>query len=360
MSPVVEERIRQITGRFLEEGYFRGAVLRVERDGRLLYEGAWGHALWTETERIATGPSTLFDLASVSKLFTTTAILRLVTLGRFSLGDPVVALLRPSGGEAGLERALGNLDVASLLAHSSGILAWYPFYLRRGRPFEEVLADVLEANPPRRAVIYSDLNFMILGRIIEIATNLPLAAAMDTLVLEPLALDRTTYGAPAAMSAATELGNRIERSMVAERGLSFEGWRDESRPIRGEPNDGNCYYFFGGTAGHAGLFSDARDLCRLGSLYRQRGQVEGAPFLAHGLAEEAMRDHGGSRGLGFQGGEGYPGGGWGHTGFTGTWLYVSTDRDLVIALLTNRLHVPQPRDTSAYRREIVLALLAGI
>ncbi len=358
MSAAGAELFADIGRRFIEQGFFPGAVLRVERAGRPLFEDARGHALSTDTERVPMEASTLFDLASVSKLFTTTAILRLVSVGRFALRDPVGDLLaqdRP----ACLESHLAGLDVDSLLTHSSGILPWYPFYTRRDESFETILADVLAEHPPRREVIYSDLNFMLLGRVVESTTRLPLSAAIATLVLGPLGLKRTSYGPPLGPTAATEFGNRIEKGMVADFGLAFEGWRDESRPIRGEANDGNCHYYFRGAAGHAGLFSDARDLCRLGRLFLEGGRVDGVPWLSPGLAEEAMHDHGGLRGLGFQLGENYPGGGCGHTGFTGTCLHVNERAGLVMAILTNRLHVTAPRDINPFRRELSRAVLSA-
>lgn len=366
MSAERVERFGDISRRSIDEGLFRGAILRVERAGRLLFEDAWGHALYTETKRVPLEASTFFDLASVSKLFTTTAVLRLVSMGKLALRDPVADLLRRLFAGRGVDESLLSrlascldaADVAALLTHSSGIHPWYPFYTRKGESFECILTDVLEKHPARSEVIYSDLNFMILGRIIEGAMRLPLSAAMETLVLRPLGLDRTSYGKPLGPAAATEFGNRIERTMVAGLGLDFQGWRDESRPIRDEPNDGNCHYYFRGAAGHAGAFSDARDLCRLGRLYLEGGRVDGAAWLAPGLAEEAMRDHGGSRGLGFQLGENYPGGGCGHTGFTGSCLHVNEPSGLVIVILANRLHVPEPRDITPYRRELSEAVLS--
>jgi CubicO group peptidase (beta-lactamase class C family) len=356
----------------LEAAAFRGLVLRVERvpDGDAkggpapLFERAWGHALFTEAERVPLETSTLFDLASVSKLFTATAVLRLATLGKLSLSTKAIDLLAPTGSldsrlRGRLAAALGDVDLAALLDHSSGIHYWYPFYARRGEGFEPVLAEVCEAWPREGHMVYSDLNFMILGRIIERAARSPLPDAMRELVFGPLGLRRCSYGAPLGPCAATEFGNRIERRMVAELGLSFDGWRDESRPIRGEPDDGNCHYYFGGAAGHAGVFADAADLCRVGRLYLEAGRARGAPYLARRLAEAALRDRGQGRGLGFQCGENYPGGGSGHTGFTGTYLHVSPASGLVMAILANRLHVPEPCDLTPFRRELATAVLAA-
>jgi serine-type D-Ala-D-Ala carboxypeptidase len=363
-----------IVRRFMREGFFPGAVLRVEREGRVLHEEAWGYAILAEGERIPVTPSTLFDLASVSKLFTATAVLRLVTLGALRLDAKVADLPGTIGLEsegpgkslgARLAASLGNVDVASLLTHASGLHYWHPFYAhpagaaeRSPAPFPAVLADVLEMHPRKNEVIYSDLNFMLLGRIIESILHVELPAAIQSLVFTPLGLDRSSYVRPLGPVAATEHGNRIEKGMVSDLGFTFEGWRDESRPIVGEANDGNCFYYFRGAAGHAGVFSDARDLCRLGRLYLDVGGIGAAAYLSPGLAEEAMRDHGSGRGLGFQLGEDHPSGLCGHTGFTGTSLTLSRS-GIVIALLTNRLHVPQPRDIGPFRREILAAVLSA-
>jgi len=374
-GPRSRDELDEIAGRCLEAGFFRGAVLRAERgaergagrpaggEGRLLLERAWGHALYAGDERIPMESSMIFDMASVSKLFTTTAILRLATLGELGLDAKAADLAaRPEDVGAGLaarlRASLGDVDVAALLAHSSGIHYWYPFYARSGEGFEAILADLLEAHPRRPETIYSDLNFMLLGRIIERMTRASLAEAVASLVLRPLGLERTSYGRPLGAAAATEFGNRIERRMVADLGLSFDGWRDELRAIRGEPDDGNCFYYFGGAAGHAGVFSDALDLCRLGRLYLDGGRAGGEEYLAPALVAEAMRDRGAGRGLGFQQGENYPGGGCGHTGFTGTYLHVNEPAGLVVAVLANRLHVAVPRDINPFRRELSEAVLA--
>ncbi|MBL8968834.1 MAG: serine hydrolase [Spirochaetaceae bacterium] len=375
--------IDALASRGLAEGAFAGAVLRVEREGRLVCEEAWGEAVRGDALGPGSAPErmrtdTLFDLASLSKLFTATAVLRLASLGELDLAAPLPALLERFaeplrlGPELRdrLARGLARADLASLLAHSSGIHYWYPCYTRRGESFEAVLADLLEAHPPTGGMIYSDLNFMLLGRLVEAAAGLALHAAVEALVLEPLGLGRTTYARPArpfggdaaagpGSVAATEYGNRVERGMVAALGLAFDAWRDESTAILGEPDDGNCHYYFGGAAGHAGIFSDARDLCGLGRLYLEGGRVGGRAFLAPGLAEEALRDRGFGRGLGFQLGANYPSGGAGHTGFTGTYLHVNPGSGLVIALLANRLHVPEPRDLNPFRRELSEAVLAA-
>ncbi len=344
----------EITRRFMESGFFPGAVLRVRRGGRILHEEAWGRAVVQPDDGLPMAASTIFDLASVTKLFTTTAVLRLITEGRLRLDTDVADSLE---GPSGLRESLEGVDVEKLLTHSSGIPWWYPFYARRSAgdrgTFLDVLAEVLKEHPRSPGVVYSDLGFMILGVLIERITGMDLPRALDALVLRPLGLGRTSFRRPRGPAAATEAGNRIERRMVAEKGLEFDHWRDESRPIVGEPNDGNTHYFFHGAAGHAGLFGDAADLCRLGQLYVEAGRIDGREWLAPGLVEDAFQDHGDGRGLGFQLGDPFPPGTAGHTGFTGTCLLVGPAAGIAAALLTNRLHVPEPRDIKAYRREML-------
>ncbi len=408
-----ESAFDAIVGNAIAGGLFPGAVLRVENSHGLIMQKAWGEALHTQTESEPMNTDTVFDMASVSKLFTTTAILRLVSLGRLGLEDraaDVYARLYGGWTEATalgrIEKSLGGIEIADLLAHSSGIHYWHPFYTRRGDEFESILADVLGTYPPTGITVYSDLNFMILGRLLEGFaarsggadsrgnTGAPRAAApragsllpdiVRDLVFEPLALSRTAYRAPLGPCAATEFGNRIEEKMVADLGLRFEGWRGTERPIRGEADDGNCYYYFGGAAGHAGVFSDAQDLARLGRLYLGGGRLGptdaagtapadagavqgvalagsmaagGSQYLLPEIAEAALRERRDGRGLGFQLGDLYPDAGAGHCGFTGTYLHINRAHDLVIVLLASRLHCAEPANINAIRREVSRAAI---
>ncbi|MCX7028077.1 MAG: serine hydrolase [Spirochaetes bacterium] len=349
-----------IATRGLAEKNAAGLVLRVERGERLIFENTWGLAVDLPDRSLPMIPDTQFDIASLTKLFTTTVALRLATLGRLDL-DAVLSGCEPmhslAAGRPLLAKAFSRITVRSLMAHSSGLHYWYPFYAAKAGPdFAPILEEILVRFPLSPGTVYSDLNYIILGKLVESAAGLPLDAALKDLVAGPLGLASTCYRPASGPFAATEFGNGIEQAMVAELGLSFDAWRDPCVPLAGEPDDGNCHYYFDDTAGHAGIFSTVRDACALGNLYLDLGIRSG--FIDPGLADESRLDHGGGRGLGFQLGELYPDGGFGHTGFTGTYLYLNADLGLCAAIFANRLHVETPKNINAWRKELIKAILS--
>ena len=339
-----------LTKSALEEGILRAALIRVEREGVLQFEESWGYSYWNESERTLLSPDHLFDLASLSKLFTSTAILKLISSGEVEEGTRVVDLL--GFHNAILRTVLKEVQLSELLDHSSGLPPWFPFYTRFNEPFESILADILAKQGLKKETTYSDINYMLLGLVIERLCRKNLRDAMRDLVFEPLGLRRATYDPEPVRTVATEFGNQIEKRMLAERGLIFGQWRRDDVLIRGECNDGNCHYYFKGAAGHAGIFADAADVARFGRVYLEGGESETRGFLDPDLLKTAVRNRGTDRGYGFQLGRNYPGEGFGHTGFTGTYLHINPAADLTITVLTNRLHLSQPRNIDEYRRAV--------
>ena len=204
---------------------------------------------------------------------------------------------------------------------------------------------------------YSDLNFMLLGRIAAEQYGAALPRALELAGLTgpdgPRFFPKGEH-AQAALAAqgriaVSSYGNGIEEQMCAERGLAFAGFRSQAAPICGEANDGNCWYAFGGVSGHAGLFAPVSALVGLGQRYLQSG----------GLLAQAMQDTGNGRGLGFEIDAKFPDG-CGHTGFTGPSLWLSPHSGLGMAILANRLAFPgqkQAPDLTEFRRtthELVL------
>ena len=357
-AETVAEKVASIAARGLSEGLFAGLSARMERGGIPVFAEALGNAIDANGMKTPMTTCTKFDIASLTKLFTTTAILRLATEGRIGLDSALCDIgwtANAARGRTALENAFRGITVKKLLMHSSGLHYWYPFYAEKDRDFADILELVLRRFPLEDGSVYSDLNFMILGKIIEAVAGFPLEKAIEEIVCGPLGLGDSGYRPRSGPFAATEFGNRVEMKMVEDLGLSFQSWRAIDRPIVGEPDDGNCHYYFGGAAGHAGIFSTVADICTLGRLYLDPLGNEG--YLEPALVAEAASDHGGNRGLGFQLGELYPGGGFGHTGFTGTYLYLNRRLDLAVAVFANRLHVGNPRNINEFRKEIIGAAI---
>lgn len=287
-------------------------------------------------------PDTRLDLASVTKVASTTALaMRLVASGDLDLDRPVAAYLAHVTGDHGAVR------VRHLLEHTSGLPPWLPLYCRT-TDHDEALrlasAAPLQSEPGARWT-YSDFGMITLGAVLESVTGLRQDDAFAALVAAPLGLQRTGYGpVPAPEAAASGDGDVIEQVMVASgtpyrvdaRVEDFDGWRQE--PQVGVVNDGNAAHALGGVAGHAGLFSSVPDLLRLG-----RALVDN-PVVPAEVVDAFTRplavDPG--RALGFRlatfslAGEEVPLAV--HGGFTGTHLAVALDRDLVIAVAATRLH----------------------
>ena len=317
-------------------------------------------------------PDTRLDLASVTKVASTTALaMRLVASGDLDLDRPVAAYLPDVTGDH------EGVRVRHLLEHTSGLPPWLPLYCRttdRDEALRLASAAPLQSEPGARWS-YSDLGMITLGRVLERVTGLRQDDAFAALVAAPLGLLRTGYGpVPAPEAAASGDGDVIEQEMVASgapyrvdaRVEDFVGWRQE--PQVGVVNDGNAAHALGGVAGHAGLFSSVPELLRLGRALVDTSVVpaEAVDRFTRPLAVDPCR------GLGFRlatltlGGEDVPLAV--HGGFTGTHLAVALDRDLVIAVAATRLHGTTgtsarplvPRESLVSTDEIASAALSGV
>jgi CubicO group peptidase (beta-lactamase class C family) len=272
---------------------------------------------------------TLYDLASVSKLFTTTAAMRLVEQGRLDLDQPVARWL-PDFAVGGK----GDVTPRHLLTHTSGL----PDYLMlwklapdRGARIARALATPL-INEPGTVFVYSDVGLIALGHLVEHITHRRLDAVVSDLVIQPLGLDETMYRPPDELKprvAPTEDESGVGRGMV---------W--------GEVHDENAWSL-DGVAGHAGIFSTARDVGRFAQLYLNGGVLDGVRLLQSETVAEMTRNQIPGiewRGLGWELNESYYMGHlaspmtYGHTGFTGTSVVVDPRRELIVVLLTNRVH----------------------
>ena len=278
-------------------GSFPSAVYAIGSSAGIERENALGNAVAVPL-RIPATLDTLYDCASITKpLITTTLALQLLDIDR----------IRP------------------LLTHTSGLRAWMPLYT-----YPDYLAAIREHGPeyePGTRVVYSDLNFILLWSMLPDYASLarsrifaPLAIGNDAMFHPPLSLRPRI--------AATEWGQRFEAKLAGMPSIAAN--RDGL--IWGETNDGNSHNA-GGTAGNAGLFATARAVFRLAQAWTN------AELLPRDVASEATRNQteglNESRGFGWQISST---GMYGHTGFTGTSVWIDPSRDRIMVLLTNRVH----------------------
>lgn len=322
----------------MRKGLYPGAVVVVGRGDTVLYSRGYGHLTWSSASAVPNPDSTLWDLASITKVVGTTgAVLRLVDAGTVSLDARVSHYLpRFAGGEK------DRVTVRMLLDHTSGLPPWIPFFRRAhtaATMLDELYAEPLQRTPGDSAD-YSDLNAMLLGLLIEQVTGKPLDDVVQTEVLTPLGLDRTLYRPAPAL-----------RKWTAPTG-KYRGY-----PVRGEVNDQNAARL-GGVAGHAGLFSTGHDLARFAQVWLRQGMTPWGRWVR----AETMRLfltpslRSGTRLLGWDGptldapaddpsvfGTLASPTAYGHTGWTGTELWVDPTRDLFLVFLTNRSYDPRGR-----------------
>jgi len=274
-------------------------------------------------------PDTRYDLASLTKVVATLpSVLRLVAAGEVGLDDPVGRFFSSAGWFR--QPSLADASVRSLLTHTSGLPAWRPLFAEVSER-RTALAAVLQSPLEQPGeVVYSDLGFMLLGALVERVAHERLDAFAAREVFAPLGMTDTRFGPLAGVPvAATE----------------DCGWRD--RVLEGEVHDENATVWEG-VAGHAGLFGTAADLARYARAWLMRDPSLGPePLLAEATQEQAVAGDGAAagarRGLGWAlaGPNGFAGAGargFGHTGFTGTSLWVDPAAGHAVVLLSNRVH----------------------
>lgn len=344
----------------IARGVFPGAVAAVGNREGLISLCAFGHAE-VEPDRRPMRPDTIFDVASLTKVIaTTTAVLQLIEQGHLTLEQPVRSILPVCADR--------RIRLKHLLTHTSGLPAWRPLYLEH-RGWEAVTGAICRTEltrEPGTDVTYSDLGFMLLGAIIMRVTGISIPDYCRKAIFAPLGMAETGWlpEAPRERFAATERGNPTEVRMCGGAATGFGRWRHHV--LCGEVHDGNTYYGLDGVSSHAGLFAPAEDLARFATAL-MRG---GGPLLSASTLELAttchtpgMRE---ARGLGWQKppaascGERLSPGAFGHTGFTGTSLWIDPGQNLFVILLTNRVH-PTARDgIMSVRRAFHNAVVASL
>jgi CubicO group peptidase (beta-lactamase class C family) len=328
MDASLPARIDSIVLAAIADGAAPGAAVAIGRWGRIVHMRGYGRTDWADTAP-AVDASTVYDMASLTKVVaTTTAAMLLEDEGRLDIERPVADYLPEF---VGTDKAA--ITVRMLLTHSGGLEAFAPLFLEfRGREqyLAQILARPLAAEPGTRTV-YSDWDFILLQLVIERLTGQPLDRFLETRVFAPLGMRDTRFSPPEAWKP------RIAPTEID----TMRGGK-----VWGFVHDENAWAI-GGVAGHAGLFSSARDLAAFAHMLLAGGSHGPAQILrAETVARwTARQDDGASRALGWDTPSGTSSAGryfsprsFGHTGFTGTSIWMDPERGLFVVLLTNRVN----------------------
>ncbi len=337
----------------IDQRIIPGAVLIVRRADEIVYQGAFGYrTLIPDPQPLRL--DTVFDLSSLTKpLATTIVVMMLVREGKLRLDDRVTRFFHNFG-----VHGKGAVTFRHLLAHCSGLAGWRPFFqqvmeIEKGGKvnfmashgakefvFEQIHREKPEA-PPATRVIYSDLNFMLLGETVERIAGTGLNRICREKIYRPLKLNSTDF-----IDISMVRSRRLEP--VAEMFAATEICPSRKRLLVGEVHDDNAFAM-GGVAGHAGLFAPARDVDRIAAelIASWAGRSELIP-------QEVMREFwrrdtnvaGSTWALGWDtpspqhssSGRHFSPAAVGHLGFTGTSLWIEPARAVSITLLTNRVH----------------------
>ncbi len=325
----------------VREGAAPGATVAVGRHGRLVHLAAYGVMAQTDSAPVST--NTIYDMASLTKVIaTSTAAMILEEEGKLDLNRTVVSYLPEFNAPD-----KGGITIRMLLTHRGGLEAFAPLYKTfRGREqyLQQINTRPLKYVPGTQA-IYSDWEMMLMQFVIERITGTTLDQFVAARVFGPLGMTSTLFTPDSAV-----------RMRIAP--TEFDSTR--GGVVRGFVHDENAWAL-GGVSGHAGLFSTAPDLAIFAQMLLNGGTYKGVRILKPSTISRwtARQDPGSSRAYGWDTPSGQSSAGhyfaarsFGHTGFTGTSIWIDPERDLFVILLTNRVnetrqnsrHVPLRRD----------------
>lgn len=355
------EQIARPISDFLRErisaGDFPSAVYLVADQGKIIYQDALGAAVKTDEIEIPARLETIYDLASLTKVLVTGLLwAKFIENGAVELDDEVCVFFKDFAIEPKWE-----ITIENLLTHTSGFVAWKPFYLSANKAvwqpseivFKQIVAEPLE-NPPDAKVIYSDFNFLMLYFLLEELQGEKFEAVARQDIFEPLNLKRTFFNPPKEFQneiAACEFGNEYEKQISIEQGFKIRNPQSaiRSQLIWGEVHDGNCY-FMNGVSGHAGLFSTAAEVFKIALQFLPRTTQLLKPETCDLFKTNFTRNLNEARSFAFELAEtpnstasrALASNSFGHLGFTGTSLWIEPETERIFILLTNRTHRALP------------------
>ncbi len=347
IATVIEEAIRA--------GKAPGAVVVIGHQGRVVYRRAFGHRALVP-EKLATTPDTIFDLASLTKVIaTTTAVMQLFEMGKVRLEDPV-ANYWPEFQANGK----GEITVRELLTHYSGLrpdLDLKPAWSGYETAMKMIIAEKPIA-PPGTRFIYSDINFETLGELVHRISGQLLDAYCEEHIFKPLGMKDTMFTPPARL-----------RKRIAPTQYQFG---TTGKMLWGEVHDPTAYNM-GGVAGHAGLFSTADNLAIFAQMLLDAGSWRGVRILSSETVEKMATPQTPPgkmvvRGLGWDidspyssnRGDLFPVGSFGHSGFTGTSIWIDPFSKTYVILLANAVHPRGEGNVTALRANVSTVVGAAL
>ena len=318
----------------VEDSAWPGGVLLAAKGGNIFYHQ--GHGFHTYDRNHPVRSSDIFDLASITKVIaTTSAIMRLVDQNKINIDKPVVTYLPDfEGKKKKYKKQKSTITVKDLLSHSSGLPAFKQYYqMKKSRDL--ILESIYNTEPVRMigdTLIYSDVGAIMLGELVEKVSGLSLNKFTDSLIFEPLGMTTTFFNPP------KEKIHRIIPTEVDPNGNLIHGY----------VHDENAHSL-GGVAGHAGLFSTAKDLAIFSQMMLNKGIYGWKRIFRQNTVElfttRANIIPESSRCLGWDSPSGASSGGvylsdasFGHGGYTGTTLWIDPENEIIVILLTNAVH----------------------
>jgi serine-type D-Ala-D-Ala carboxypeptidase len=349
IAPLVEKSIA--------EGYYAGAVVLAAHRGHIIYRGVFGNQQITP-EVVPMRFETIFDLASLTKVVvTTTAIMQLLESGRLGLDTPVAEYW-----PAFANNGKGDITIRELLTHTSGLPALMPNWTVPEDPEQRYAESVRQieqikpVNPPAKAFVYGDINFMVLGHLVELISGERLNEYAQAHILKSLNMKSTTFLPPSSWQ------SRIAPTYAPD--VQQRRW--------GEVND-PATWRMGGVSGIAGLFGDAHDLGLFLQCLLNNGKISDHRYLLGPLTILKMSTPQTpigiweTRGLGWDIDSPYsnrgvllPTASYGHAGWTGVSVWLDPVTQTWIIILTSRTHpVPTEKNQVVPDRRAIANIIAG-
>ncbi len=370
MSAARLAQIDDVTQKSIERREMPGAVVLAARRGRVVWRKAYGaRAVLPAREAMTT--ETIFDLASLTKVVATaTSIMILIERGQVRLSDPASLYVPELKGE-GKEK----ITIEQLLTHRSGFAPDFDLseqWTGYDEAIKRLAMERLRSTPGTRFV-YSDLNYITLGEVVRRVSGLTLDEFARRNIFEPLKMRDTGFRPRAELTAriAPTETRRGQASYLGARGEGIAATEGEHW-LRGEVHDPTAFRM-NGVAGHAGLFSTIDDLAIYCQMILNGGEYGGARILSPmGVAmmtrPRIVNDEGAARGLGWDvsssfssnRGDLFPPGSFGHTGFTGTSIWIDPASETFVVFLSNRVHPNGKGDVSAVRARIASIVAASV